>query len=148
MMNIKPFLPIFFALCAFCPKDSHSNLEQILLEGTWLHSGYYIDANNDGIFEEASLPCQIGDGWKFTADHKFELRDEIEYCNADLDSVSIINGTWELQNNDTEIFITMESSFQDFNFQLVFINDTIMKLRLFNLPSTQAPPEERIVLRR
>lgn len=139
---------MLLVLSSFCKKESPSQVEQILLDGTWSQSEYLTDDDNDGIFTDNSLPCQFGDGWKFTTGNKFELRDEVEYCDTDVDSVAIIPGTWELRNNDTEIFVTMETSFQDFNFQVHSINDTLLELRLFNLPNTQAPPEERIVLRR
>ena len=148
MHYIKFLLPLLLILCAFCKKDNPPQVELILLNGTWVQYEYLTDDNTDGVFTDNSLPCQFGDGWKFTADHKFELRDEVEYCDTDVDSVSIIRGIWELRNSDTEIFVAMESSFQDFNFKIQSINDTLMELRIYNTPSSQAPLEERIILRR
>lgn len=148
MKNLKPLLPILLALCAFCKKDSPSQVEQILIDGTWSHTEYLIDNDGDGVFEEASLPCQIGDGWKFATGNKFELRDETEYCDTDVDSVAIIAGTWELRENDTELYVEVDPDFLFFNFQVHSINDTLLELRLFNTPASQAPPEERFVLRR
>ncbi|MFN0033630.1 MAG: hypothetical protein ACKVUS_01100 [Saprospiraceae bacterium] len=145
---MKPFLPILLVLCAFCKKDSPSQVGQILIDGTWSHTEYLVDNDGDGVFEEASLPCQIGDGWKFSAGNKFELRDETEYCDTDVDSVAVIAGTWELRENDTELYVEVDPDFLFFNFQVHSINDTLLELRLFNTPASQAPLEERFVLRR
>lgn len=148
MKNIQQFLPLLFTLCSFCTKDNPVQVEQTLVDGTWYQTAYLIDDNNDGVFEEASLPCQLGDGWKFAADHHYELRDELDYCDTDVDSVAVIPGTWELRNNDTELFVQIGAGFLDLNFKIHAINDTLLELRLYNDPSTQAPPEERFVLHR
>ena len=123
-------------------------MEQILIDGTWSQAQYLTDDNNDGVFTDASLPCQLGDGWKFTADLKFELRDEAEYCDTDVDSVAVIPGRWLLQNNDTELYVEIDPDFLFFNFQIHAISDTLLELRQFNQPGSQAPPEERFILRR
>ncbi|MFN0215326.1 MAG: hypothetical protein ACKVT2_13805 [Saprospiraceae bacterium] len=148
MKNIKLFLPVLFILCSFCKKDSPIQVEQILVDGTWYQKAYLTDDDGDGVFTDASLPCQYDDGWKFTSDNKFELRDEVEYCDTDVDSVFVIPGTWLLQNNETEIQIEIGGGFLILDCHIHSINDTLLELRLYNDPVTQAPPEERFVLRR
>jgi hypothetical protein len=123
-------------------------VEQVLVDGPWTLTAYLTDDDGDGVFTNAALPCQSGDVWVFMANRNFEMRDEIEYCDPDVDSVAIIAGTWELRNGDSEIFVTMDPSFQDFNFVVHSINDTLLELRLYNDPLLQAPPEERITLKR
>ncbi len=148
MKKMYNVLPILVILCAFCKKDNVNSNEQILINGTWTQFEYLTDDDNDGVFTDNALPCQFGDGWKFTSDHKFELRDEVEYCDTDVDSVAIISGTWELRNNDTEIYVEIDPDFLFFNFQIHTINDTLLVIRQFNTPSSQAPLEERFVLKR
>jgi hypothetical protein len=145
-MNL--LLPLLLVLSAFCKKETPQQVEQILIAGTWIQYEYLTDDNADGIFTDASLPCQLYDGWKFSADHTFELRDEIEYCDTDVDSVSVISGIWELRNNDTELYVEIDPDFLVFNFQIHTINDSLLELRQFNPPASQAPLEERLVLRR
>lgn len=139
---------MLLVLSSFCKKESPSQVEQILLDGTWSQSEYLTDDDNDGIFTDNSLPCQFGDGWKFTTGNKFELRDEVEYCDTDVDSVAVIPGRWLLQNNDTELYVEIDPDFLFFNFQIHAISDTLLELRQFNQPGSQAPPEERFILRR
>ena len=135
-------------LCAFCKKDSPSQLELVLIDGTWTQTAYLTDDDGDGIFTDASLPCQFGDAWEFTADNKFELRDEIDYCDPDVDSVFTFYGTWELRDNDTEIYVEIDPDFLFYNFKIQSISDTLIELRQFNTVSSQAPLEERFILRR
>ena len=148
MKNIKFLLPMLLILCAFCKKDSPSQVEQVLIDGVWLHMAYQIDDNNDGVFEDAAFPCQIADGWKFLSDHKFEIRDEVEYCDTDVDTLAIIPGTWALQDHETVIHVEIGEDFLVSDFKIHSINDTLLELRLYNDPITQAPPEERFVFRR
>ncbi|MDX1911919.1 MAG: hypothetical protein SFV22_10560 [Saprospiraceae bacterium] len=148
MKNVRSFFPLFFIFCTFCKKDSTSNVEQVLVNGAWTQTAYLTDDDGDGVFTDASLPCQLGDAWDFMSNGNFEMRDEIEYCDPDAMSVSIIAGTWELRNGDSELFVTMDPSFQDFNFVVHSINDTLLELRLYNDPTLQAPPEERLVFTR
>ncbi|MBN8680947.1 MAG: lipocalin family protein [Chitinophagales bacterium] len=148
MKKIHHFLPVLLILSAFCKKETPQQVESILIDGTWIQYEYLTDDNADGIFTDASLPCQLYDGWKFNADHTFELRDEIEYCDSDVDSVVVIPGTWELRNNDTELYVEVDPDFLVFNFQIHSINDSLLVLRQFNTPASQAPLEERFVLRR
>ena len=148
MKNFKIFLPTILLLCAFCMKDSPSQVGDILVNGNWMQFEYLTDEDNDGIFTDNSLPCQFADVWKFTLDNKFELRDEIEYCNTDVDSIAIIPGRWELRNNDTELYVEIDPEFLFFNFQIHSISDTLLELRQYNTPGSQAPPEERFILRR
>ena len=144
MKNIQHFLPVLLLLCAFCKKDNNvENIQAILIDGDWVHTEYLTDDNNDGTFEDASLPCQIGDVWRFSADHTFQWRDETEYCDTDVDSVAIIQGTWELRNNDTELYVEIDPVFLSFNFQIFTINSNKLELRQFNDPATFAPAEER-----
>lgn len=148
MKKIQAFLPILFILCSFCKKDSPTEIEQILVDGIWIQSNYLTDDDNDGVFTDASLPCQFGDTWRFMANKKFELRDEIDYCDPDVDSVFTLSGIWELRNNDQELYVEIEPDFLYFNFQIFSINDTLLELRQFNSPSSQAPLEERFVFHR
>lgn len=148
MKKIHHFLPVLLILSAFCKKETPQQVESILIDGTWVQYEYLTDDNADGIFTDASLPCQLYDGWKFSSDHTFELRDEIEYCDTDVDSVAVISGTWELRNNDTELYVEIDPDFLYFNFQIHSINDSLLVLRQFNTPASQAPLEERFVLRR
>lgn len=97
---------------------------QFLVEGDWIHTAYQIDTDDNGSFEEAALPCQLGDVWRFTADNKFQWRDEVEYCDLDVDSVAIIPGTWELRNNDTELHVEIASGILVFDFQIFAINSS------------------------
>ncbi len=146
MKNIQYFLPFILLLCSFCKKDSSTGTTELLLiDGNWVTSEYLTDNNNDGIFEDASLPCQIGDVWRFTADHKFQWRDEIEYCDSDVDSIAVFNGTWELRNNDTELYVEIDPDFLFFNFQIHSINSNKLELRQFNDPATFSPAEERFI---
>lgn len=148
MKNIQFLLPILLVLTAFCKKDNSVQIEEVLVDGTWFQTAYLTDDDGDGTFTDASLPCQLEDGWKFTADHNFELRDEIEYCNSDVDSVFVLPGTWELRNNDTELYVEIDPDFVFFNFHIHSMSDTLMELRLYNSPGSQAPPEERFLFRR
>jgi hypothetical protein len=72
----------------------------------------------------------------------------LDYCDTDVDSVAIIPGTWELRNNDTEIYVEIDPDFLFFNFQIHAVSDTLLELRQFNAPASQAPLEERFVLKR
>lgn len=148
MKKMPLFLPFLLVLSAFCKKEKPQQVEQILIDGTWIQYEYLTDNNADGIFTDASLPCQLYDGWKFSADHSFELRDEIEYCDPDVDTVLVISGTWELRNNDTELYVEIDPDFLVFNFQIHTINDSLLELRQYNTPASQAPLEERFVLKR
>jgi hypothetical protein len=145
------FLPFLLIVCAFCKKDSAPNLsqvQQILVNGTWYQHAYLTDLNEDGLFEDTSYPCQFGDGWKFSADNQFELSDELEYCDPDVDSVLVIPGTWELRDNDSKIYMEFGGGFALFDFHIHSINDTLLEIRSYINLLTQTPFEERIVLRR
>ena len=144
MKKISFALLVILLFCAFSQKDYKLQTELLLIDGDWVHTEYLTDANNDGIFENAALPCQIGDVWRFTADHKFQWRDEIEYCDMEVDSLAITHGTWELRNNDTELYIEIDPVFLSYNFHIHIINSNFMELRQYNDPSTFAPPEERL----
>lgn len=150
MKNIPFFLPLLLVVCAFCNKDntpSVSQVQQILANGTWYQHAYLTDLDEDGAFEDTSYPCQFGDGWKFSADNKFELRDELEYCDPDMDSVLVIPGTWELLDNDTKIHVEV-GGMPTFEFHIHAINDTLLEIRSYMNLLTQTPFEERVVLRR
>ncbi len=148
MKNFKFFFPTLLLLCSFCKKDSPSQIGDMLVNGTWIQNEYLTDDDNDGVFTDNSLPCQVDDGWKFTSDNKFELRDEVEYCDTDVDSVLVISGRWELRNSDTELYVEIDPDFLYFNFQIHSISDTLLELRQFNTSGSQAPLEERFILRR
>lgn len=147
MKNLHFLLLLLLLPSAFCKKENTPvDVEEILIDGTWTQKEYLTDDDGDGVFTDASLPCQFGDGWKFAPNYSFELRDEIEYCNTDADSVAIIPGTWKLMNDDTEIYIEIESGFLELTLHIHSISDTLMELRIYNAPVTQAPLEERITL--
>jgi len=148
MKNIHQFLPLLFVLCAFCKKDNTSQVEQILVNGTWYLEAYLTDDDEDGTFEDVTFPCQLGDGFKFAPNHAFELRDEIEYCDSDVDTVAVIPGVWALQNNNTVIDVNVGDGFLRFEFHIHTINDTLLELRTYLEPLTQTPQEERFVLKR
>lgn len=135
-------LVIFF--CSFCKKDNNTQTtETLLIDGDWVHTAYKTDDNNDGVFEDAALPCQIGDVWRFSADHKFQWRDEVEYCDTDVDSVAVYNGTWELRNSDTEIYVEIDPIFLYFTFKIQNISANALELRQYNDPASSLPAEER-----
>ena len=148
MKNLAFFLPILFVTGIFCKKENTVNTEQILVDGNWYHDSYLLDKDGDGVFTNELFPCQTGDVWKFDANNHFEIRDEIEYCNTDVDSVAIISGLWELQNNDSEIQIVIGLGFEVVQFKIHAINDTLLELRAYNDPGTPYPPEERVILKR
>lgn len=141
-------MPIFLLLSAFTLKDNTVQVAQLLTSGTWYQNAYYADLDGDGVITESSLPCQVGDGWKFNADFTFELRDELPNCDSDVDAVTTITGRWELRNNDTELYVEIDPDFLYYNFKIQMINGNQLVLKLLNDPGTQAPPEERFVLSR
>jgi len=58
-----------------------------------------------------------------------------------------VQGLSKLDRNlQTQIYIDPEFLF--FNFQIHSISDTLLELRQYNIPDSQAPPEERFILRR
>jgi hypothetical protein len=152
MKNAFMLVVILF-LSSFCnkdnkPVDNESETHLLLVEGDWVHKSYLTDDNDDGVFEDTALPCQINDVWRFETDNSFQWRDELEYCDPDVDTVAIIKGTWELRNNDTEVFVSIAGGLETFNFQIHEINSTQLELRQFNDPSTFAPAEERFTFAR
>ncbi len=148
MKNFKLFLPALFLLCAFCKKDSPAQVELILANGTWYLEAYFTDDNEDGIFEDVIFPCQSGDGFNFSPNYQFEMRDEIEYCDTDVDSVFVLPGTWEMQENNTVVAVAIADGELVINYHIHSINDTLLELRIYESLITQEPQEERFVLRR
>ncbi|MBC7773938.1 MAG: hypothetical protein H7246_00765 [Phycisphaerae bacterium] len=47
-----------------------------------------------------------------------------------------------------EVYVEIDPDFLFFNFQIHAISDTLLELRQFNTPASQAPLEERFILRR
>ena len=83
-------------LCSFCKNEDDKPQNEVmnfLVEGDWIHTAYETDNNKDGIFEDSALPCQISDVWRFNTDNTFQWRDELPYCDEDVDSVAVFKGT-------------------------------------------------------
>jgi hypothetical protein len=140
-------IPALLMICAFY-KTGLSPVETVLTSGNWSYMEYQIDENDDGMFENAGLPCEEGDIWHFSADHTFEMRDEVTYCDSDVDSMVVISGTWELRNDDTELYLEVDPDFLHFNFDIQFIDNRDMELRAYNTPESSQPLEERFIFHR
>lgn len=149
MKKISFAISMLLFCSAFATLGHLDQSTLFLVDGDWTQTQYLTDEDNDGVFEDTSLPCQIGDVWRFTPDHKFEWRDEAEFCDADADSVSIITGVWQMRNNNTELYMEVDPVFINYHFLVKTLTANTLELRLLNDdPSTYAPAEERLVFTR
>jgi hypothetical protein len=149
MKNTPVFFPILLILCAFCSKDQQKNQTfTTLTSGIWYQKSYQTDQNEDGIFEESSYPCQINDSWHFESNNTLEIRDELAYCDPDLDTLVVLSGTWELRENNTKIYVEFGQVGPVFEFHIHSINDSLLEIRSYTDLLTQTPFEERITLTR
>ena len=57
--------------------------------------------------------------------------------------MAVFKGTWELRNNDSEIYVEMYGGLFSFNFHIQEINSDKLQLRQYNDPSSSSPEEER-----
>ncbi|HAD13097.1 MAG TPA: hypothetical protein DCF33_11760 [Saprospirales bacterium] len=149
MKNTSAFFPILLILCAFCSKDQQNNqIFATLTSGSWYQKSYQTDQNEDGVFEESAYPCQIDDSWHFAQNNTFEIRDELAYCDPDMDTLVVLSGTWELRDNNTKIYVEFGQVGPAFEFHIHSINDTLLEIRSYMDFITQTPFEERITLTR
>jgi hypothetical protein len=77
-----------------------------------------------------------------------EIRDELAYCDPDLDTLVVLSGTWELRENNTKIYVEFGQVGPVFEFHIHSINDSLLEIRSYTDLLTQTPFEERITLTR
>lgn len=110
-----------------CSKDSDSKEKtrlELITAGTWKFPSAM----------EGLDTCSVDDTWTFFSDHTLKQANGIISCNDD--ELPEYVGTWQFQENETKLNVVVNLNSQDkdtFNFTIVELNETVLKLKMEEL---------------
>ena len=107
-LKLTPISIFLFIICASCnkEKDALNRNTALLIEKSWKFEIYGLDENNNGVIEEAEnnmLDCETDDVYTFYANGGGAFKGGSIPCS--MGETPVINFTWRLENNCTELGI-------------------------------------------
>lgn len=136
-------------ICLFASSFATSTaLSDILTQDAWTSYEIWTDEDGDGVFIQTTEDCESDNSWAFSTDQTFVIDENDLMCLPESPELDTISGNWVVGAQDIYLGLFLANGAVELYFQVYAVGQNEIILDLVDPENLNAPPSERVVLRR